>query len=165
MNAFTFELRDAREFQTARRKRTHTTRNQNCLCAVRGLVCRDDNLAIDVFKRDALFFEADSWVILQRLLGKLTDQILRKDFSEPSNIVDVLFRIQRGELTTQLWKRIDDFGLHLPKPGIESTKEAGGAATDNCKVVEFVFHSFATQENAASRCPGLQRCAISLAGI
>ena len=165
MNAFTFELRDAREFQTARRKRTHTTRNQNRLCAVRRLVCRDDNLAIDVFKGDALFFEADRWVILQRLLGKLTDQILRKDFSEPSNIVDVLFRIQRGELTTQLWKRIDDFGLHLPKPGIESTKEAGGAATDNCKVVEFVFHSFATQENAASRCPGLQRCAISLAGI
>src|SRR5487761_1102103 len=65
------------------------------------------------------------------LLQQVVDQTLRAGMGDARNIVDRLFGIQLGALTTDLVENVDQVGLHVEQAKFEYGKQADRASTNN----------------------------------
>jgi hypothetical protein len=75
--------------------------------------------------------EADDRVVLHGLIDEVAREVLGQDPGEAGDVVDVLLRVERGELAAEDLERVDELDGHLPHAGVKRGEEAGRAAADD----------------------------------
>lgn len=74
------------------------------------------------------------------LLDEGSHEIFGQHLRNAGDIEDVLLRIQGGQLSARLRKRVDDLRRHTAHPGIKEGEKAGGASTDYRDVLDVHCH-------------------------
>src|SRR5690606_35818749 len=75
-----------------------------------------------------LFVEDHVGLELHRLLNQVLRQILGEYLGKSAHVEDVLLRIQGGELSAELGKRVDDSTGDAPHAGVERAEQPGGTS-------------------------------------
>src|SRR3954451_8228172 len=92
-------------------------------------------------------------VELRCLLDQRLHQILRQNLRETSDVEDVLLGIERGELSAQLRKRVNDLRLRPPHSGIKRGEQPGGTAANDRDVCYLVGHRREIYSSGKVACP------------
>src|SRR5882757_3389451 len=93
------------------------------------------------------------WCKWRRLLDETVDQIHGVDSRVPWDVVDRLFRVERGALPASRIQRIDDMALHLQHAALKHGEQPDRAGTDNRDIgtMEHILHAPHLSRDAVAR--------------
>jgi hypothetical protein len=103
-------------------------------------LCDQREDAAGLLQRDDALVAVHRRAELRGLLRQRADEVLGEYLCEPAHVEDVLFRIQRGELSTGLRKRIDNLGRSAAHAGVKLGEEPGGPRTNYRDVPDLARH-------------------------
>src|SRR6185369_17657915 len=119
---------------------------------VPALIRGDDHLIVFTNQFTHLLFEPNIGAELASLLDQRRRQVASENACEAADIVDVLFGVERRELTTELGKRIDDARRNAAETGVEGGKKPRGPTANDRYVSQFcVAHTYARYRENRSR--------------
>lgn len=132
MHALVLELVDTRHRRLVGAERAHARRDQHRL--------GDDHRAGGSFQAPGIALAGQLFHALAEMVGRREgrrlllqsgDQFGRLDLGVARNVVNRLFRIERGALAAGEVQRVDDVGLQLQHAAFENGEQADGAGADD----------------------------------
>ena len=133
VNTSTFQIGNARRGVTLRFERADPGRDDHRFAqpdALGGL--HPDQAVFGSFEPGDFFLEAHIRRAARvRLLDELLDEVLGENLRVAADIVDVLFRVDRGQRAARLFERINDAYVGATHRGVECGKKAGRTRSDD----------------------------------
>src|SRR4051794_15525770 len=95
---------------------------------------REQLLAVlaPTLERLHLLAKPDLRAVLEALLGPEIDELLPLDLRVPGDVVDVLLRIDGGDLPTDLLQALDNPNGRVAMTGVVGGRESGRSCAENC---------------------------------
>src|SRR5262249_31274266 len=86
---------------------------------------------VDPLERLHLLAEVDVGAVLEALLGAAVDEVLGQDLRVAGDVVDVLLRVDRGDLAAELFQALDDADGSVAMARVVRGGETGRAGAED----------------------------------